>query len=151
MTDALEFKYRSLNHGENKAFELNELLSMFAPKWCAAAYEVSLSLLIYLALFGFAAVFGNSMCAKLPVLSWGSDCSQKWSSGCEHSFLLWVGLFMFIVVFIALRDVTEMLEFQMVLTAARFLLVGTLVLVSIGGLAADPAVSTTALALQSWA
>mmetsp|Transcript_12171 Transcript_12171/g.28142 ORF Transcript_12171/g.28142 Transcript_12171/m.28142 type:complete len:586 (-) Transcript_12171:57-1814(-) len=138
LTDALEFKYRSLNHGENKSFELNELLSMFAPAWTVYVYEACITMLLYLGLMSFSTVFGNSMVAKFPVFDWGFDCQQSWPSGCEHSFILWVMLYACVVTGLSLLEVVEMLWFQMLLSGARFFLVALLVFVSLIGLFTDP-------------
>mmetsp|Transcript_6008 Transcript_6008/g.13238 ORF Transcript_6008/g.13238 Transcript_6008/m.13238 type:complete len:346 (-) Transcript_6008:24-1061(-) len=91
-------------------------------------------------MLSFASVFANSFVAKFCVFGWGDTCTDHdtWSAACQHSFLLWIFVYGFVVTCLSLLEVTEMLAFQMVLSAARFLLVAVIVLVSLVGLFTDP-------------
>jgi len=75
------------------------------------------------------------MTSKFPILQWGDDCvSNDYSSECEWTYRMFVGAFGLLVTVLTMREFTEMVFFQVLLTFARFLLITVLLTTSIVGL-----------------
>ena len=66
-----------------KLFEVNEVTDIFAPVWTRWAYELALGMLLFLALWSYAAVFGNTMTEKFPMLQTSEDCDPNGTYNCK--------------------------------------------------------------------
>jgi amino acid transporter len=120
-------------------FAVNELLGMFCPTWTKTVYEVSIAMLLLMSLWAFTVVFSRSAVSKFSLFD-GSDCSDinHFTSGCDWSFRVFVAIFGVVCISISLLDFKEMVTYQLILTIARFILIGVFVLVAAVGIWTDP-------------
>lgn len=123
-----------------RLFEMNELLEVFAPLWAVVAYEFAVVSMLFMALWSFASVFGNSMIAKFPLLhgDWSHSCTDDFDGECAWSFRIFVLLVGAISVYLTLSEFSELVVFQITLTFLRFLLIAVVALTSLVGLYTDP-------------
>ncbi|CAM9126041.1 unnamed protein product, partial [Laminaria digitata] len=110
------------------AFQMTEMCELFGGRRLQRAFNLCLFLYMFCALWGYGAVFGQSLATYAPVPFLGETGAYR----------LYVVLFSFIVVPLSTLDIKEQAAFQVVLTVLRFfalvLMVGSIAMsLSTGG------------------
>lgn len=110
---------------DSSKMEINELLGFFVGNWAKTAFTVLLGLFIYITLWSYSAVFASSLLSLVPFpgVSTGYSCdiySDNFPSACQHSYLLYMLLFVLLVAPFICMDLTEQVGLQIFLCIFRF-------------------------------
>ena len=105
--------------------EINELLGFFVGDWAKTAFTVLLGLFIYITLWSYSAVFASSLLSLVPFpgVSTGYSCdiyNEAFPAACQHSYLLYMLLFLLLVAPFICMDLTEQVGLQIFLCLFRF-------------------------------
>lgn len=110
---------------DSSKMEINELLGFFVGGWAKTAFTVLLGLFIYITLWSYSAVFSSSLLSLVPFpgISMGYSCdiyNATFPAACQHSYLLYMLLFLCLVAPFICMDLTEQVGLQIFLCIFRF-------------------------------
>lgn len=105
-------------------FEVAELCLLFLGKFGHKAYMISLCFLMYVGLVAYVNVFSSSMVAVLPFY----ECTNDGFFGfCGYQYVAYCFIMGIMVVPLSLMDLSEQMLVQAMLTLARFLSLGIMI------------------------
>ena len=128
-----------------RRFEVADLFSFFMGNRARIIYVSVLSGYMYGALWAYGTVFASSFAANVPVAfaNGGHACAimehGRVNTACLGSFYTWLGVFALFSVPLACMELTEQVVMQVIMFAARLLVVVLMTGTVVGGWASCPA------------
>jgi amino acid permease len=115
----------------HRKYEVTDLCLMLVGPTARSLYALILSLYMYGGLCAYASVWASSFTANVPVafLNGGATCNIEQSGltgGCVGPYLLWLAVFAAIAIPLACVDLEEQVAIQVLMFAARVLVVALL-------------------------
>lgn len=107
-----------------RKFEITDMFAIFVGRKARIVYALVLGVYQYGGLLSYATVWASSFAANVPIvfLAGGATCNVE-DGGCADQFHVWLAVFAVIAVPLACLDLEEQVPVQLIMFAARILVV----------------------------
>ena len=111
-----------------RKFEMSAIVTMLLGNVAKSVYVVFVCLYVYGTLWAFSSVFAASLSANVPIVFLDTQtCDVEADPGCLVNFRIWEALFAAIVIPLSLLDLSEQKVVQVLMAAARAIVILLLV------------------------
>ncbi|KAJ6241349.1 hypothetical protein M0813_23542 [Anaeramoeba flamelloides] len=116
----------------------HDMCNLYLGKIGRNAYFINLVVFLLLTVMSYSAVFGSSLSTLFPIksITKGDSCiiDEKFTSNCQHNYLVYVCIYACIVVPFSCLDLPEQKIIQILLCLFRFLSIGAIIVTTLVGI-----------------